>query len=150
MSQHERLHLDKQNPELYRTQSSVAKQAAAAMEEAGLSRELMEVINIRISQIHGCPFCLEIHTRRADELGAGSRKLALLPAWREAGIYTEQERAALSLAEMAAEKPAVENTQDYDDARAVLGDEATAAVLWMAVAISAFNTISIMSGHQVR
>lgn len=150
MSQHERLHLDKQNPELYRTQSGVAKQAAAAMEAAGLSRELMELINIRISQIHACPFCLEIHTRRAEELGADPRKLALLPAWREAGIYSEQERAALALAEMAAEKPAVQNQQEYDDARALLGDEATAAVLWMVVAISAFNAISILSGHPVR
>jgi AhpD family alkylhydroperoxidase len=61
---------------------------------------LLELIRIRASQLNGCGFCLDMHTRDAVNHGEDPRRLHVLAAWREAPqLYTERERAALALAE---------------------------------------------------
>lgn len=75
----------------------------------------------------------------------------MLPAWRDTELFTARERAALALAE-ATTDPADRLAQDraYGAARAVLDDEEISAVLWVAIAINAFNRVSILSRHPVR
>jgi AhpD family alkylhydroperoxidase len=67
--------------------------------DCGLEHSLLELVKTRASQINGCAFCLEMHTREARAGGETEARLYLLPAWRESPLYTERERAALAWTE---------------------------------------------------
>lgn len=66
-----------------------------AVDESGLEKPLTELIKVRASQINGCAFCIQYHLNMARKLGVEAPKLDLLAAWREVGVYTARERAAL-------------------------------------------------------
>ena len=74
--------------------------AMVALERAvvtsGLEKSLIELVKTRSSQINGCAFCIDMHTRDAIKAGETPTRLFLLDAWREAPFYTERERAALA------------------------------------------------------
>jgi AhpD family alkylhydroperoxidase len=65
----------------------------------GLEKTIIELVKMRASQINGCAFCLDMHSRDARKAGETEQRLYLLNAWREAPVYTERERAALALTE---------------------------------------------------
>ncbi|WP_432029932.1 carboxymuconolactone decarboxylase family protein [Streptomyces sp. 1222.5] len=146
-----RIYIDKQSPKAYHAlvQTSEAVRTTAA--EAGLDRSLVELVNLRVSQINGCAYCLHVHTRAALRAGETPQRLGVLAAWRDTEVFTPAERAALALAE-ATTAAADATAQDaaYAAARDVLTDDQTAAVIWVAVTINAFNRVSIMSRHPVR
>ncbi|MFD5370059.1 carboxymuconolactone decarboxylase family protein [Streptomyces sp. NPDC127103] len=146
-----RVYLDKQSPAAYRALVHTADAVRATAAEAGLDRILVELVNLRVSQINGCASCLDVHTRAALRAGETTRRLGVLPAWRDTELFTARERAALALAE-ATTDPADRLAQDraYGAARAVLDDEEISAVIWVAIAINAFNRVSILSRHPVR
>ena len=64
-----------------------------------LPRALLELVKRRASQLNGCAYCLDMHSKVALALGVPAQKLFVLDAWREAPFYTEQERAALAWTE---------------------------------------------------
>ncbi len=122
-----------------------AKTAAAAalltlgkaVDESGLAKELTELIKLRASQINGCAFCLQLHLNIARKLGMPNQKLDLVATWREAGVFTDREMAALAWTEILT-----------DVARQGAADEAYAAVrrhfseteaLFLTVAIGTIN-----------
>jgi AhpD family alkylhydroperoxidase len=70
-----------------------------ALRKSGLEPQLVELLKIRISQLNGCAFCIQYHLNDARKLNVSAAKLDLLAAWREAGIYTDRETAALDWAE---------------------------------------------------
>ncbi|WP_327179634.1 carboxymuconolactone decarboxylase family protein [Streptomyces sp. NBC_01335] len=146
-----RIYIDKQSPKPYHALVATSDAVRTAAEEAGLSRTLVELVNLRVSQINGCAFCLDVHTRAALRAGDTSRRLGVLAAWRDTEVFTAQERAALALAE-ATTNPADAALQEasYALARETLSDDEIAAVIWVAVTINAFNRVSIMSKHPVR
>ncbi|MDX2561669.1 carboxymuconolactone decarboxylase family protein [Streptomyces sp. TX20-6-3] len=146
-----RVYLDKQSPAAYRALVHTADAVRATAAEAGLDRILVELVNLRVSQINGCAYCLDVHTRAALRAGETTRRLGVLPAWRDTELFTARERAALALAE-ATTAPADGLAQDraYGAARAVLNDEEISAVIWVAITINAFNRVSILSRHPVR
>ncbi|MFJ5137029.1 carboxymuconolactone decarboxylase family protein [Streptomyces sp. NPDC088707] len=151
MTDGRRVYLDKQSPAAYRALVHTADAVRATAAEAGLDRILVELVNLRVSQINGCAYCLDVHTRAALRAGETTRRLGVLPAWRDTELFTARERAALALAE-ATTDPADRLAQDraYGAARAVLDDEEISAVIWVAIAINAFNRVSILSRHPVR
>lgn len=63
--------------------------------ECGLEHALLELVKIRASQINGCAFCLDMHTRDALKAGETDQRIYLLDAWEESPVYSERERAAL-------------------------------------------------------
>lgn len=65
----------------------------------GLEESLLHLIDIRASQLNGCAFCLDMHTKDARAAGESEQRLYLLQAWRESPFYTERERAALEWTE---------------------------------------------------
>lgn len=67
--------------------------------KCGLEHSLLELVKTRASQINGCAFCLEMHTREARAAGESEARLYLLNAWRESPLYTNRERAALEWTE---------------------------------------------------
>ncbi|MDX3247649.1 carboxymuconolactone decarboxylase family protein [Streptomyces sp. ME18-1-4] len=145
-----RIFIDKQSPKAYHAlvQTSEAVRATAA--DAGLERTLVELVNLRVSQLNGCAFCLDVHTSAALRAGEDTRRLGVLAAWRDTDLFTPQERAALALAE-ATTVPSDAAAQEaaYADARQVLTDDQLSAVIWVAVTINAFNRVSILSRHPV-
>lgn len=146
-----RVYLDKQTPSVYKALLATATEIRARAADVGLPRSTLELVNIRVSQINRCLFCLDMHSRQALEAGETGQRLAVLPAWREASLFTEQERAALDLAE-AVTTVAGEHLGDeeYVRARQALSDDETSLVIWAAVTINAFNRVSILSAHPVR
>lgn len=67
--------------------------------KAGLEHNLQELVKIRASQINGCAFCIEMHTREARVAGETELRLYMLDAWRDSTLYSERERAALAWTE---------------------------------------------------
>ncbi|SNS19401.1 carboxymuconolactone decarboxylase family protein [Rhodococcoides kyotonense] len=146
-----RVLIDKQNPEVFKAQLAVAKAVRNATNEAGMDRRFVELVNVRISQINRCAYCLDIHGGAALAAGETTQRLAVLPAWRESSLFSERERAALGLAESITTLPdADRQDHDYAIARKVLSDTEISAVSWVSVAMNAFNRISIVSRHRVR
>ncbi len=67
--------------------------------QSGLEPQLLDLINVRASQINGCAYCIHMHTREARRRGESEERLYLLGAWRESPLFTERERAALAWTE---------------------------------------------------
>lgn len=148
---HLRIFVDKQSPEAFRAMVRASEAVKATAAEAGLDRTTVELVNLRVSQLNGCAYCLDLHTRKALEAGESAQRLGVLPAWRETDVFTAVERAALALAE-ATNDPTDTGAQTsaYATARQVLTEEQISAVVWVAITIGAFNRVSVMSGHPVR
>ncbi|MFJ5156570.1 carboxymuconolactone decarboxylase family protein [Streptomyces sp. NPDC088353] len=146
-----RIFIDKQSPTAYRALVQTAEAVRTVAAEAGLDRTLVELVNLRVSQINGCAYCLNVHTRAAVRAGETTQRIGVLAAWRDTELFTPDERAALALAE-ATTDPGDTALQEaaYDTAREVLTDDQISAVIWAAVTINAFNRVSIMSKHPVR
>ena len=146
-----RVRIDKQHRAVYRAQLEVASAVTTAVGDAGLDRTLVELVNIRVSQINRCAYCLHVHVRDALLGGETAQRLAVLPAWRDTTLFTAQERAALTLAESLTTLPdARTQDQDYADAAEVLTEDQLSAVSWVAIAMNSFNRLSILSRHPVR
>ncbi|HBF79547.1 MAG TPA: alkylhydroperoxidase [Streptomyces sp.] len=73
--------------------------AGKVISDSPLPAATQELVKIRASQINGCGFCLDMHTKEAVEAGETSTRLHLVAAWREAKVFTDAERVALELAE---------------------------------------------------
>jgi AhpD family alkylhydroperoxidase len=73
--------------------------AALALEQSTLPKTLRELVELRASQINGCGFCVDIHTKEAAAAGETALRLHLVATWRHSTVFTEAERAALALAE---------------------------------------------------
>ncbi|CAM2978610.1 carboxymuconolactone decarboxylase family protein [Saccharomonospora xinjiangensis] len=73
--------------------------AGLLVEQSPLPKTTRELVSLRVSQINGCGFCVDMHTKEAMAAGESAARLNLVAAWREAVVFTEAERAALALAE---------------------------------------------------
>ena len=120
--------------------------ANAAVADAGLPQETQELVRIRASQINGCGFCLDMHTKEAAKAGESALRLNLVATWREATVFTEAERAALELTEQGtrlADGAGVTDdawasaAKNYDD------DQLIALVSQIAV-INSFNRLNVI------
>ncbi len=70
----------------------------AGVRRSRLEHALLELVKMRVSQINGCAYCLDMHSKDARAAGETEQRLYLLPAWREAPFYSQRERAALAWA----------------------------------------------------
>ena len=144
-------YLDKSAPELWKSVSAYSAAVSAEAVRLGLTTQETEFIKVRASELNGCAFCLDLHSREARATGIPQQKLDMLPAWRESTLYTERERALLAIAEAATRLPLTDDSRgDLVAARGVLGEDGFVAAEWIAVTINAFNRISILSEHPVR
>ncbi|HYH12082.1 MAG TPA: carboxymuconolactone decarboxylase family protein [Thermomicrobiales bacterium] len=136
-----RIDYTKTQREIYRAMGGVGRAVAGT----GLERSLIELVNIRASQINGCAYCLSLHIPDALDAGVTQEQINLLSAWHECGdLYSERERAALQWAER--------NTRiadgDHDDeawaaVTAVFSEDEAMALTWAIAAINTWNRIAI-------
>lgn len=111
-----------------------------------VSKTHKELIKIRVSQINGCAFCIDMHTKDALKSGETHQRIFLLNAWRETGLFNAEEKALLAVAEevtLIHQHGLTDAT--YANARQFFSEEYIAQVIMVAVTINAWNRIAISS-----
>ncbi|MFY9694283.1 MAG: carboxymuconolactone decarboxylase family protein [Xanthobacteraceae bacterium] len=112
--------------------------------KAGLEESLMELVEIRASQINGCARCLHMHTASARQRGETEERLYLLDAWRESPLYSERERAALAWTEALTLLPETRAPDDiYQDLQAQFSEREQVTLTLLIVAINGWNRVQV-------
>jgi AhpD family alkylhydroperoxidase len=108
-----------------------------------------ELIKIRASQINGCGFCLDMHTKDAEHRGETTLRLNLVAAWREATVFTEAERAALELTEQGTRVADGGGVSDEAWANATkhYDDEQLGALVCLIALINLYNRLNVITRH---
>ncbi len=132
----------------YRKASPLGAKAMAEVHAflhgCGLDQDLLELVKLRASQINGCAYCIDMHTKKMRGAGESEQRLYLLNAWEEAPLYTPRERAALAWTEavtLIAQSHA--NDAVYDEVRKHFTDEELANLTMAICAINSANRMSI-------
>ena len=139
-----RLDFDSHAASFSRAMGHLDQAATKELDQASIDAKLRELIRVRASQLNGCAYCIDMHTKDARAIGETEQRLYALPAWRETPYFTARERAALAFTEsvtlLAGEHvPA----RDYDAVAAEFSPAEVAALVSLIVAINAWNAISV-------
>jgi AhpD family alkylhydroperoxidase len=111
---------------------------------SGVNERLKELVKIRASQINKCAYCIDMHTEDALKIGESERRIFALSAWQESHLFSEEERAALQLAEevtLISQHGVADNT--YGSCINIFGEKITAALIMLIVTINAWNRIAV-------
>ena len=135
------------NPALVIPEALQALRAlSAAARTSTLPQPVIELVLTRVSQINGCGFCLEMHTRDAKKAGETDQRLHVLAAWRETPWFTDAERAALALAEAAtrlSDRADPVPDEIWAEAARHYDEKALAALILNIAVINAWNRINV-------
>ena len=116
-----------------------------------LPRSTQELVMLRASQINGCGFCVDLHTKEAAAAGETAVRLHLVAAWRHSTVFTEAERAALALAEegtrIADAHPGVSD-ETWAEVRKHYDEERTTALVYLIAMINAANRLGVLVHNQ--
>lgn len=140
-----RINIGKTEPAAYKAMMALE----SYLEKTELTPIQQEMIRMRASQINGCAYCIDMHTRDARKAGESERRIYALNAWRETPFFNDDEKAILALTEavtLISEKGVPDNV--YNEAVAALGEQKIAQVIMAAAAINAWNRIGISTGMQ--
>jgi len=111
--------------------------------------KLLNLIYFRVSQINGCAFCLDMHSKDLRAKGETEQRLYVLDAWREAPFYSEQERAALAWAEAVTKIPGGQVPDEiYEEARKQFSEEELIDLTIAVITINSYNRVNIAFGIQ--
>lgn len=137
-----RVKLKKLSPDVYKALLALDEAAAA-----GLDAPLAELVRIRASQLNGCTYCLDTHTKDARAGGETEQRLYLLSAWRESGLFTEKEQAALALTEAVTLLAETRVPDDvYERAAAHFTDAELSQLISQIIMINAWNRLGVTTG----
>jgi AhpD family alkylhydroperoxidase len=141
----QRMNINRAEPAIYKAMAASDKEVDAF----DLDPKWKELIRIRVSQINGCGYCINMHTKDAMKLGETTQRIFALSAWWETPFFTEEERALLKLAEELTNISAGGVSDPvFDQALKLLGEKKLAEVIFTAVTINSWNRIAI-SMHMV-
>ena len=116
----------------------------APIESSGLEPALLELVKMRASQINGCAYCLDMHSKDARAAGETEQRLYLLDAWRETALYNERERAALAWTEAVTRITDGHVPDDvYADVSNVFTEQELIALTFAVVAVNGWNRLNI-------
>ena len=132
----------------YRTELPEATRAMGGLEEvveaSSLEPKLRELVKLRASQINGCAYCVDMHTKDARAIGEDEQRLHLVAVWRETPSFTPRERAALAWTEALTLLPETGAPDDVYDAMAGEFDPAEQVALTLAIiAINGWNRLAV-------
>jgi AhpD family alkylhydroperoxidase len=115
-----------------------------------LSKSLKHLIKLRASQINGCAFCIDMHTKEALKDGDTSQRLFLLNAWRETGLFTPEERIALAMTEEITliSKGGLSDAT-YQSATGVFSEKEVAQIIMVISTINTWNRIAISTRMEI-
>lgn len=124
--------------------SAAMQRLEAQVNACGLEKPMLELVRMRVSQMNGCAFCLDLHARDARSAGESESRLDVLAAWREAPFYSDRERAALAWAEAVTDlHPDHVPDQVYEAALAVFSQKELVDLTLAVVAINGWNRLNI-------
>ena len=132
----------------YRKAAPVAFKAMldleAAVHRSSLEPSLIELVKMRASQINGCAYCLDMHSKDARAAGETEQRLYVLPAWREAPFYSERERAALAWTEAVTQVSANDLPDTlYEEVHQEFDDKSLVELTLAIIAINGWNRLAI-------
>jgi AhpD family alkylhydroperoxidase len=120
----------------------------AVLTQSSLPTVTQELVKIRASQINGCAFCTDMHTKDAEHNGETSLRLNLVAVWREATVFTEAERAALELTEEGtriADTPGGVSDQAWHNAATHYDEDQLAALVGLIALINFYNRVNVLT-----
>lgn len=117
----------------------------AHVDNSGLEHKLLELVKMRASQINGCAYCLDMHSKDARAAGETEQRLYLLNAWRESPFYSARERAALAWTEALTTIADTHEVSDelYAEARKHFSDKELVDLSFAIIAINGWNRLAI-------
>jgi AhpD family alkylhydroperoxidase len=118
--------------------------ATKELDLAGIDPRVRELIRIRASQVNGCAYCIDMHTKDARAIGESEQRIYALPAWRETPFFTDRERAALAFTETVT---MLADTHVPDEAYAAVAaeysEQEVASLISLIVMINAWNAVGV-------
>lgn len=139
-----RLDFDAHAAAYSRAMSHLDNAATKELDRVGIDHKLRELMRIRASQLNGCAYCVDMHTKDARAVGESEQRIYALPAWREAPFFTARERAALAFTD---DVTLVAGTrvpeESYEAVAARFSPDEVAALLSLIVTINAWNRIGV-------
>jgi AhpD family alkylhydroperoxidase len=139
-----RVNIGKTDPEAYKILLGLDQYIA----KSTVSKTHRELIKIRASQINGCAFCIDMHTKDARKAGETEQRIYALNAWRETPFFTEEEKVILALTEEVTLIQHHVSDATYEAAAKVLPEAYIAQVILAIIAINAWNRFAISTGMQ--
>jgi len=150
MTAERRVHLSRSARPAYDALENFSQIVGTIAAEAGIDDRLKEIALIHASQLNGCAYCVRVHVDRAVTAGLTADEIAQIATWRESGVFTARERAALELAEsyVFIHEEGISD-EVYDHVGGILTEQEYVALSWLLVSINAFNRITIAGRYPV-
>ncbi len=141
-----RLDFDQHAADFSTAMGRLDRAATKQLDKVDFDHRLRELVRIRASQLNGCAYCIDMHTKDARAIGETEQRIYALPAWRETAFFTDRERAALAFTESVTRCSETHvPAEDYDAVAAHFGPDEIGALLSLIVTINAWNALSVAS-----
>jgi AhpD family alkylhydroperoxidase len=137
-----RIRINQAEPAAYRAMIAFDKY----VETTALTQAHKDLIKIRASQVNGCAYCIDKHTRDARKAGETEQRIYALNAWRETPFFTPEERAILALTEEVTLIQGHVSDDTYGEAAGLFNEQYLAQIIMAAIVINAWNRIGIATG----
>jgi len=139
-----RLDFDRHAAGFARALAHLDQAATKELDKVAFDPRLRELVRLRASQLNGCAYCVDMHTKDARAIGETEQRLYALPVWGDTPFYTERERAALGFTE-AVTLMTVDHVPAaaYNEAAAQFSEDEVAALLSLIVTINAWNAVGV-------
>lgn len=116
----------------------------AYLSRSAIEETLQDLVSFRVSQINGCAYCLDMHSKDLRVKGETEQRLYMLDAWREAPVYTDRERAALAWAEAVTKLEKKDVLDDvYEEVLRQFSEEELVDLTMSIIAINCYNRINV-------
>ena len=142
----QRIKIDQLLPEAYKAMYTLT----ASTVKSNLTHIQKELIKLRASQINGCAFCLDMHSKDALKFGETPQRIFVLNAWRETDLFTDEEKAILAITEEVTLISQHGLTQaTYENALKYFNEETVAQIIMSAIVINSWNRIAISTHLEI-
>jgi len=132
--------MGKVNPKAYQAMVNLD----AVVSNSSIDKSMQELIKIRASQINGCAYCIDLHTKDARKKGETEQRIYALNAWKESNFFTEKEKSVLALTEAVTLINKEQVPDDiYNEVEKHFNEEGIAQLIMSIITINAFNRIAI-------
>jgi AhpD family alkylhydroperoxidase len=139
-----RLDFDAHARTFARAMAHLDNAATKELDHVDIDHRLRELLRLRVSQVNGCAYCVDMHFKNARAVGETEQRLATLPVWRETAFFTDAERAALAFAEeMATMADGHVPAAAFDSVAQHYNPDEIAALVALVVTVTAWNAIGV-------
>jgi AhpD family alkylhydroperoxidase len=141
---HVRLDFGAHAPAFAKALAHLDNAATRQLDQVNFDHRLRELVRIRASQLNGCAYCIDMHTKDARAAGETEQRIYALPAWRETPFFTARERAALAFTESVTLQAQTHvPAEAYAEVAAEYQPAEVAALVSLLVAINSWNTVGV-------